>query len=463
MIGLLATASFADAPPPAPPAGGAPASAAPAAAPTPAQPAAAPAAPAAPSAKDVNSGDNAWMLTSSALVLMMTVPGLALFYGGLVRRKNVLATLMQSFIAVGVITVQWVVIGYSLSFGPDVKGIIGDLSWFMLHGVSFEVPNPDYSATIPHQSFMIYQMMFAIITPALITGAFAERFKFSTYLVFITLWATIVYDPIAHWVWGATGDHKGWINAMGAIDFAGGTVVHISSGVSALACALWLGKRKGYPQEQMMPHNLTMTLIGASLLWVGWFGFNAGSALSAGGGRATAAFVATHIATAAASLSWLFAEWHHRGKPTILGAVSGAVAGLVCITPGSGFVGVGGSLVIGAVAGAACYYAVVMKGRFGYDDSLDTFGVHGVGGTLGALLAGVFAVKAIGGTAGLFEGAPGQVTTQFVAVAASWIYSFAVTLVLLKVLDATMGLRVTRDEEEMGLDLTQHGESGYMM
>ncbi len=449
IIGLLTTAPFADAQPnPAHPS-------APAHAPAPA--------PAAPSAKDVNSGDNAWMLTSSALVLMMTVPGLALFYGGLVRRKNVLATLMQSFIAVGVITVQWVVIGYSLSFGPDIKGVIGDLSWFMLHGVSFEVPNPDYAATIPHQSFMIYQMMFAIITPALITGAFAERFKFSTYLVFITLWSTIVYDPIAHWVWGATGDHKGWINAMGALDFAGGTVVHISSGVSALACALFLGKRKGYPQEQMLPHNLTMTLIGGALLWVGWFGFNAGSALSAGGGRATAAFVATHVATAAASLSWLFAEWRHRGKPTILGAVSGAVAGLVTITPGSGFVGVGGSLVIGAIAGAACYYAVVMKGRFGYDDSLDTFGVHGMGGTLGALLAGVFAVKAIGGTPGLFEGAPGQVTTQLVAVAASWIYSFAVTLVLLKILDATMGLRVTRDEEEMGLDLAQHGESGYVM
>jgi len=310
---------------------------------------------------------------------------------------------------------------------------------------------------------MIYQMMFAIITPALITGAFAERFKFSTYLVFITLWATVVYDPIAHWVWGVTGDHKGWLNGMGALDFAGGTVVHISSGVSALACALFLGKRKGYPQEQMLPHNLTMTLIGASVLWVGWFGFNAGSALSAGGGRATAAFVATHVATAAASLSWLFAEWYHRGKPTILGAASGAVAGLVCITPGSGFVGVGGSLVIGLVAGAVCYYAVVAKGKFGYDDSLDTFGVHGVGGTLGALLAGVFAVKAIGGAPGLFEGAPGQVMTQFVAVAASWVYSFAVTLVLLKVLDATMGLRVTRDEEEMGLDLTQHGESGYSM
>jgi len=463
IIGLFATASFADTPPA--PAGEAPAASAPAPAPAAAPVAAAPAAPAPtppPSVKDVNSGDNAWVLTSSALVLLMTVPGLALFYGGLVRRKNVLSTLMQSFIAAGVITVQWVVIGYSLAFGPDVKGVIGDLSWFMLNGVSFEVPNPDYAATIPHQTFMIFQMMFAIITPALITGAFAERFKFSTYLVFITLWATIVYDPICHWVWAASGS-KGWINAMGALDFAGGTVVHISSGIAALACALMLGKRKGYPREPMLPHNLTMTLIGASLLWVGWFGFNAGSALNAAGGRATSAFVVTHVATAAASLAWLFAEWFHRGKPTILGAASGAVAGLVAITPASGFVGISGALVIGLAGGALCYFAVVMKGKLGYDDSLDTFGVHGVGGTIGAILTGVFAVKAIGGVPGLLEGAGGQVVTQIEAVAASWIYSFVVTLIILKVLDMTMGLRVTSDEEEQGLDLTQHGESGYSM
>ncbi|MBI3793437.1 MAG: ammonium transporter [Nitrospinae bacterium] len=462
VAGMLFTASsFADeAPAPAPTAPSAPAPATPTPAPAPAG--ATPAVPAPAPAPKVDSGDTSWVLTSSALVLLMTVPGLALFYGGLVRRKNVLSVLMQSFIAAGVITVQWVVIGFSLAFGPDVHGIIGNLDWAMLRNVSFDTPNADYAATIPHQAFMIFQMMFAIITPALITGAFAERFKFSSYLVFITLWATIVYDPIAHWVWGASGA-KGWINNMGALDFAGGTVVHISSGVAALACALVLGKRKGYPQEPMLPHNLTMTLIGASLLWVGWFGFNAGSALAAGGGRATSAFVVTHVATAAASLSWLFAEWWHRGKPTILGAASGAVAGLVAITPASGFVFVGGALVIGLAAGAVCYFAVVAKGKFGYDDSLDTFGVHAVGGTLGAILTGVFAVKVLSGTAGLLEGNSIQLWIQIKAVLASWIYSFVVTFIILKVIDATMGLRVSKDEEEQGLDLTQHGETGYMM
>jgi len=422
-------------------------------------PVAAVAAPASPApAPKIDTGDTAWMLTSSALVLLMT-PGLALFYGGMVRRKNVLSTIMQSFIAIAVVSVQWMLIGYSLAFGPDVGHVIGNLSWAGLNGVGAE-PNADYAATIPHQAFMIFQLMFAIITPALITGAFAERFRFSTFLVFLLLWTTLVYDPLAHWVWGVGG----WIRNMGALDFAGGLVVHISSGIAALAAALVVGKRKGYPHEPMPPHNLTMTLLGAALLWFGWFGFNAGSAVTSGG-LAVSAFVVTHFATAAAALGWLFAEWAHRGKPTLLGAASGAVAGLVAITPASGFVGPVASLIIGLVAGVVCYLAVIAKGKFGYDDSLDAFGVHCIGGTWGALATGLFASTAINaaGANGLFYGNPGLLLIQIKSIAVAWVYSFAVTFLLLKILDATMGLRVTNDEETQGLDLIQHGESGYSM
>jgi len=409
-------------------------------------------------APKVDPGDTSWVLISTALVMLMT-PGLALFYGGMVRRKNVLGTIMQSFIALGVMTVLWVLYGYSLSFGPDVGHIIGNLDWIGLKGVGLE-PNPDYAATIPHQAFMIFQMMFAVITPALITGAIAERFKFSTYLVFLVLWATVVYFPLAHWVWGVGG----WIRNLGALDFAGGLVVHISSGVSALAAAIVVGKRKGYGREPMMPHNITMTLIGAALLWFGWFGFNGGSAV-ASGALATSAFVVTHIATAAAALSWMFAEWKHRGKPTALGAASGAVAGLVAITPASGFVGPMSSIIIGLAAGVICYQAVNLKSKFGYDDSLDVVGVHGVGGTWGAIATGLFASKAINsaGNDGLFFGNPSLLMNQLISIGAAWVYSFVITLIILKVLDASMGLRVADQEEFVGLDHAQHGESGYTL
>jgi Amt family ammonium transporter len=404
----------------------------------------------------VDPGDTSWMLISSALVMLMT-PGLALFYGGMVRQKNVLGTIMQSFIALGVITIQWVLYGYSLSFGPDIGGVIGSLKWVGLRGVGLD-PFPDYSATIPHQAFMIFQMMFAVITPALITGAIAERFKFKTYLLFIILWATFVYDPLAHWVWG-TG---GWIRNLGALDFAGGLVVHISSGVAALAATLVVGRRRGYGQEPMPPHNLTMTLLGAALLWFGWFGFNGGSAV-ASGSLATSAFVATHISTAAAALSWMIAEWKYRGNPTVLGAASGAVAGLVAITPGSGFVGPLSAIIIGLAAGAVCYLAINLKSRFGYDDSLDVVGVHGVGGTLGAFATGLFASKAINpaGNDGLFFGNASLLGTQALSVVVASVYSFVVTWTILKILDRTMGLRVTEEHEVNGLDLSQHGESGY--
>jgi Amt family ammonium transporter len=404
----------------------------------------------------IDTGDTAWMLVSTALVMLMT-PGLALFYGGMVRRKNVLGTVMQSFVALGVISIQWVLFGYSLAFGPDIGHVIGGLQWAGLRGVGLE-PNPDYAATVPHQLFMIFQMMFAVITPALITGAFAERFKFKTYLVFIVLWSTFVYAPIAHWVWGAGG----WIHNLGALDFAGGLVVHISSGVSALVAAMIIGKRRGHSGELMPPHNLTLTLLGAALLWFGWFGFNGGSALSSGA-IATSAFVATHLAAAAATLSWLFIEWWHRGKPTVLGAASGAVAGLVAITPASGFVGPMSAIVIGLLAGMICYFAVGMKTKLGYDDSLDAVGVHGVGGTLGALATGLFASKAINaaGSNGLFFGNASLLGTQAVSVGAAILYSFAVTWIILKILDATMGVRVKDVEEMEGLDLSQHGETGY--
>jgi Amt family ammonium transporter len=419
-----------------------------------------PAAPAAPApAPTIDKGDTAWILTSAALVLMMTAPGLALFYGGMVRQKNALATLMQSFIIMAVVSVQWVLWGYSLAFGPDVGGVVGSLEWVGLRGVGQE-PFPTYSATIPHQAFMLFQMMFAIITPALITGAFAERKKFSAFLLFTVLWATFVYDPLAHWVWG----DGGWLKRLGALDFAGGTVVHISSGVSALVCAVVLGKRKGYGHQPMQPHNLPLTVIGAALLWVGWFGFNAGSALEASG-LAASAFLATNTAAAAAALGWMFTEWMTRGKPTVLGAASGAVAGLVAITPAAGFVGPVSSIVIGAVAGALCYSACNLKSRLGYDDSLDVVGVHGVGGTWGAVATGLFASKTVNaaGGDGLFFGNPGQLWTQVVAVLATYALAIVVTWVVLKVVDAAVGLRVTEEDEVAGLDLSQHSETAYAM
>jgi Amt family ammonium transporter len=405
----------------------------------------------------IDTGDTTWMLISTALVMLMT-PGLALFYGGMVRQKNVLGTILQSFIALSVVTVQWVLIGYSLSFGPDIKGLIGGLQWVGLHGVGLD-PNPDYAATIPHQAFMMFQMMFAIITPALISGAFAERFKFSTYLVFVLLWSTLVYAPLAHWVWGAGG----WLRSLGALDFAGGLVVHISSGVSALAAALVIGKRKGHGHEHMPPHNLTMTLLGAALLWFGWFGFNGGSAV-ASGALATSAFLTTHIAAASAVLSWLFVEWKHRGKPTLLGAASGAVAGLVAITPASGFVGPLAALAIGLGAGALCYFGVNIKNMFGFDDSLDAFGIHGVGGIFGALATGIFASKAVNsaGADGLLLGNPSLLLIQLLSVVIAVVYAFSVTWIILKVLNRLMGLRVQEEQEVEGLDLSQHGESGYI-
>jgi Amt family ammonium transporter len=428
-------------------------------APAPAPAVTAPAAPAAAPAPQpkIDKGDTAWMLTSSALVLMMTIPGLFLFYGGLVRSKNVLGTIMHSFIIVAVITIQWALWGYSLAFGPDVGGIIGSLAWIGLNGVGAE-PNADYAATIPHGAFMIYQMMFAIITPALITGAIAERVKFGSFLVFIILWATFIYDPLAHWVWGV----KGWMREMGALDFAGGTVVHISSGASALVAAMMFGRRIGYGQEAMPPHNLPFSVIGAGLLWVGWFGFNAGSALAADG-LATSAFVATHVATAAAALAWMAMDWIFRGKPTVLGAASGAVAGLVAITPGSGFVGPMSAIWIGIGGGVLCSIACSWKPRLGYDDSLDVVGVHGVGGTWGALATGLFASKAINaaGNDGLFFGNPGQLWIQFVTVVATWILAVVGTIILLAIVKSIMGLRVADDEERMGLDLSQHNERAY--
>jgi Amt family ammonium transporter len=421
---------------------------------------AAPASAAAAPQPKIDKGDTAWMLTSAALVLMMTIPGLFLFYGGLVRGKNVLGTIMHSFIIVALISIQWVLWGYSLAFGPDQGGIIGSLAWLGLNGVGAD-PNPDYAATIPHQTFMIYQLMFAIITPALITGTFAERVKFSTFIVFILLWATFIYDPLAHWVWGK-GGWMGVNGGMGALDFAGGTVVHISSGVSALVAALMFGKRIGYPQEAMPPHNLPLSVIGASLLWVGWFGFNAGSALAADG-LATSAFVATNTATAAATLSWMAMDWIYRGKPTVLGAASGAVAGLVAITPASGFVGPISAIWIGIAGGVVCSIACSLKPKLGYDDSLDVVGVHGVGGTVGALATGLFASKAVNpaGNDGLFFGNPGQLWIQFVAVIATWILAIVGTVVILSILKAIMGLRVTNEEETIGLDLSQHNERAY--
>jgi Amt family ammonium transporter len=416
------------------------------------------------------SADNAWMLVSSALVLMMTGPGLALFYAGLVRKKNVLATMMQSFAMMAIITVLWGVIGYSLCFGSGTS-FVGGLEHIFLRGVGAS-PDADYAATIPRQTFMIYQLMFAIITPALITGAFAERMKFSAMAVFMVLWSLIVYAPMAHMVWGKGGLLNAALGGrIPCLDFAGGTVVHVTSGVSALVCALYLGKRIGYPSEPMPPHSVVLSFIGACLLWVGWFGFNAGSALAAGS-LATSAFVATHFAAAAAAISWSVAEWIHNGKPSVLGGISGAVAGLVAITPAAGFVTPMASLLIGFVAGAFCFFMVAkVKAWFKYDDSLDAFGVHGAGGTLGALLTGLFAVKAVNPIlhdaagnvlpSGAFEGNIRQLLNQAVGVLIAWTLAIVGTLVILKIVDVTIGLRVPANHEIQGLDVTQHGEEGY--
>jgi Amt family ammonium transporter len=404
----------------------------------------------------IDSGDTGWMLVATALVMLMT-PGLALFYGGMVRRKNVLGTLMQSLMAMAVISIQWVLVGYTLAFGATAGGIVGGLNWIGLHGVGM-TPNADYAPTIPHLVFMAFQMMFAIITPALIFGAVAERMKFKAFLIFMLLWATIVYDPLAHWVWGVGG----WLRGLGALDFAGGLVVHISAGFTALAAALLLGRRRGYPHEPMPPHNLSLTVIGAALLWFGWFGFNAGSALGANG-LAAIAFVNTHIAAAAAGLGWVFIEWWKHGKPTVLGAVSGAVAGLVAITPAAGFVAPWAAILIGLAAGSACYGAVNLRFKLGYDDSLDAFGVHGVGGVLGALLTGLFASKAINpaGADGLFYGNPHQFVIQLLSVLIVVAFVMLASLVLLKATDLLVGLRLEHDAEVDGLDLSEHGESGY--
>ena len=414
------------------------------------------ASPQAVAASKIDTGDTAWILVSTALVMLMT-PGLALFYGGMVRGKNVLGTIMQSFIAIAVISVQWILIGYSLSFGPDLHGIIGSLDWVGLNGVGIE-PNPDYAPTIPHAAFMMYQAMFAVITPALITGAFAERMKFSAYLLFILLWSTIVYDPVAHWVWGAGG----WLKKMGTLDFAGGIVVHLISGISALAAALIIGKRKGYLQEAMYPHNLPMTVLGAGLLWFGWFGFNAGSALSAGA-LSTMAFVATHTSAVSATVTWMIIEWLHRGKPTMFGAATGSIAGLATITPASGFVSPMSALIIGLAAGAVCYAALNIKGKIGYDDSLDAFGVHGIGGILGTFATGLFAQTLINpsGNNGLFFGNQKLLFYQMIAILITAAYSFIMTAIILKTLDKTLGLRVDEESEASGLDISQHGESGY--
>jgi Amt family ammonium transporter len=422
-------------------------------------------------ASGIDSGDNAWLLVSSALVLMMSAPGLILFYGGLVRQKNVLGTMMHSLVLMGVVSVLWVLFGYSMAFGDGNAFCGNPLQHFLLRGVG-TAPNPDYGATVPEESFMLFQLMFAIITPALISGAVAERMKFKAWLLFTVLWVTCVYFPLAHMVWGKGG----WFNwALGGrvpvLDFAGGTVVHISSGISALVCAIVLGKRLGYPREPMPPHNVVLSLIGTGLLWVGWFGFNAGSAINAGK-LATSAFAATHFSAAAAALSWAFCEWWQKGQPSVLGAASGMVAGLATITPASGFVSIPSALVIGLAAGAACYFAVTrLKARFGYDDSLDVFGVHGVGSTLGMLMLGFLASSLVNPAVAItwkqdgqlvsLAGGAGQFVNQFKGVAFTMVFAGAATFVILKVVNALVGLRVSEEDETLGLDLTQHGESAY--
>ena len=446
-----------------PPSGGvplatqdAPTAASPAAAPTPAAPIAVapakpPTAPLTVKPDQISAGDTAWMLTSCALVLLMTIPGLALFYGGMVRKKNVLSTIAQSLAITCLVSVLWVVIGYSLAFTPGNQWL-GGTGRFMLNGMLYvkdaKVSVSHLASTIPESVFMMFQLMFAIITPALIAGAFAERMKFSAIIIFMALWSLVVYVPVAHWVWSPNG----WLAEKGVLDFAGGTVVHINAGIAGLVCALVLGKRKGYGKEAIFPHNLALTLTGAGLLWVGWFGFNAGSALAADG-RAGLAFAVTHVAAAAGGLAWMFTEWAARGRPSVLGLASGAVAGLVAITPASGFVDITGALVIGLAAGGLCFGAVVgLKAAFGYDDSLDVFGIHGVAGIIGALLTGVFASKAI-------SGSTGSVVTQAIGVGATLVYSLIVTFIILKLIDWTIGLRASEEDEDVGLDLASHGEA----
>ncbi|MFO0428956.1 MAG: ammonium transporter [Planctomyces sp.] len=462
--GLLTSSSFASQE--------APAASEPAAAATAESEAAAAPAP----SRQIDRGDNAWLLTSSALVLFMTTPGLAMFYGGLVRKKNVLSVLMQCIFLMGLMTVVWALVGYTLSFGGS-DAWIGNMDHLLMNGIQAtwtesgaSIPlHPLYN--IPWYTHMLFQGMFFIITPGLICGAFAERMKFSAMAIFSVLWGLLVYCPLCHWVWGGGilaygSSHAASICAGGALDFAGGTVVHISSGFSALVCAIVLGKRNGYPAEPMPPHNLTLTALGAGMLWVGWFGFNAGSALAADG-IAASAFAATHFSAAAGAVTWPLVEWITRGKPTLLGASSGAVAGLVCITPAAGFVNPMPALLMGVAAGLFCSYAcMVLKPKFGYDDSLDAFGVHGLGGTLGAILTGVFATRAVwdigaGKTLGLLEGGP-VLTAQLIAAGITIVYSVVVSFILLKVIGAVVGLRVTAEEEQIGLDVTQHGEDGYI-
>src|SRR4051812_7756315 len=408
----------------------------------------------------INPGDTAWMLVATALVMLMT-PALGFFYGGLVRRKNVLSTIMHSFFILALISVQWVLWGYSLSFGPDLGGlgIIGGLDWVGLNGVGGE-PNPDYAKTVPHQAFMVFQMMFAVITPALITGAFAERKRFKAFVVFTLLWATLVYDPVAHWVWG----NGGWLRSLGTLDFAGGTVVHITSGVSALVAALVLGRRFGYGRESLEPHDATMTVLGASLLWFGWFGFNAGSALGSGG-LAANAFVVTNTAAAMAALTWMTVSWLHRGAPSVLGSAAGAVAGLVAITPASGYVDVSAAILIGLGAGTFCYLGIQLTKRLHVDDALDVFGVHGIGGIWGALATGIFATVAVNAAAadGAAYGNLAQLGVQAVAVLASVSYSAVMTFAILKLIDIFVGLRVPEHEEVLGLDASQHREAAYQV
>jgi Amt family ammonium transporter len=400
---------------------------------------------------EISAGDTAWVLASAALVMFMT-PGLALFYGGLVRTKNVLGTIMQSFFALGLVSVLWVLVGYTLAFGPDVGGVIGGLEFLGFRGVG-QAPSPDFAPTIPHLAFAMYQMMFAVITPALISGAVAERMRFSGYALFLALWSLVVYSPLAHWVWGG-----GWLGTLGALDFAGGTVVHISAGAAALAAIVYLGRRRGYGSEAFVPHNVPMVITGAAILWFGWFGFNAGSALGANG-VAASAFASTHVATAAAVIGWLIPETIRHRKPTTIGAATGAVAGLVAITPAAGFVEPGPAILIGFLAGAVCFAVVDLKPRIGYDDSLDVVGVHLVGGIVGALLTGILASAAVNG----FDGGVSQLGKQAVAVTATLGFSFLATLAILKVVDTVVGLRVTEEEEITGLDLSQHSEVGYTL